>query len=193
MGIYAGNKSLDAEITLDFIEREIQMDYSLNDYGNKYNSNTSVKLNDQWLKIPKRERLPYVIKDLILSCIVVPVYLLMPVFTELNQRKITGFKTQYNWQKFLKWFFSNLTGTYQKSHTGPLNGTLLEFKLPLNIWVEYNLTGDYQKYIKSISLKRNLIDHMRYGRFPRQVQKGWKVVFEFVEPPKDGSCGITHL
>ena len=193
MGIYAGAKAMDAEIHLNLIEREIQMDYSLNKYGSIFDSNRSVVLDSEFRNSAFGEKLAYVIIDMALTLSAIPVFCLMPVFTILNKHQITGPKVQYRWQQFLKWYFSTLKGITVQTKSGELNDSKLAFFIPSNIWVEYNLEGDYQRNVRSISLVRNIIERKRYGRFVERRQDGWKVLFEFTEPPKQGCCVLFHL
>jgi hypothetical protein len=194
MSFYAGTKSLDAEITLNFENKELLMDYSLNSSGDPYSSNNTVIINDEFENLPRWEQRKQNLFGILKIWGIIPILLvIMPTVTFLTENK--WFKSperHYKYQKFLKYLLSNTTGVYEQKKSGELGGSVVEFIMPNNVWFEYQLEGEYQEKIKNISLKRNLITHLKFGKYRRQKQKGWKVIFEFASPPTNGFVKILH-
>lgn len=192
---YAGNKSLDAEIVMDFVTGDITMDYSLNKMGSSYSSNRSAILNSEWRELPLKIRLKYAAIVTFLSSmgvLVVGLYTLIFI-TLSNVGVIKDPKTQYEHQELMRKFYSYLAGTYEQYYEGKLSDSVLTFVVPNNLWIKYELTDEYLKKIKSISLLRNFLKHKRFGISSELKQDGWKMVFEFIEPPSSGSCTIKYV
>lgn len=194
MTLYPGTKSLDAEITLNFFDGNIVMDYSLNKFGSLYESNTSTILESEWQSASKILKSIYIIWLGVLGLALFAVVIIVTIMTFLSyHRFVTNHKIQYYYQSYLKFFYSNLKGTSEQSFDGLLHQNQLTFTIPTNLWIEYELTGEYQSKIKSISLLRNFVDKKRFGRFKEKIQHGWKVVFEFTDIPQSGSCIIKYV
>lgn len=195
MGKYFGNKSLDAEIILSFVMGEVTMDYSLNKFGYPNNSN-SVVMNSEWRNQPFSVKIKCMMLDTLLFVgrIFGATAFPMSLFARLTEMKLLKDpKWSYKHQKFLKWYFTNLNGIRQQSHSGELKNLVLMFTIPDNLWVDYELEGEYKEKIKSISLLRNFTVFYRYGRFKEIRQNGWNVVFEFISEPSQGSCVIKYV
>jgi hypothetical protein len=170
------------------------MDYTLNKFGNPYSSNDSTVLESEFRAASKKLKIVYGIWLIILIMAAVPVELIMSLITTLTHcGLIKNPKFQYYWQIYLKFFFSNLSGIDEQSHKGRLLENNLIFKIPTNLWLEYRIDGEYRDKIKSISLLRNFVNRKLFGRFHKKVQRGWKVVFEFTDPPQNGSVTITYV
>lgn len=185
---YSGEKSLDAEITLDFSGKNVTMDYSLNKFSSPYDSNHSM-LRNEFARLPLRRKIFENAKSLGKALIVPPVILLSPLHTFCSEHQIIkNPNIHYAFQKTLKDLYVGIGGLTEQEKSGELSGTVLEFVIPHNLWFEYNLTGEYQDNIKTISLKRRYITRYIYGKFPKVIQSGWNVIFEFTEIPKSGSC-----
>lgn len=194
MTLYAGTKSFDAEIILNFIEGSVTMDYTLNKYGNFFESNTSTVLESEFKSKSVSVKLIYLLWNFILL-LANPLVLCGMISMGFlgNKKIITNPKIQYYWQCYLKFFYSNLNGIDEQSHEGKLYENKLTFTIPNNLWLEYELKGEYQNKIKSISLLRNIVNRKQFGKFHKRMQRGWKVVFEFIEPPQNGSVKIVYL
>lgn len=194
MTLYPGTKSLDAEIALNFFDGNIVMDYSLNKFGSPYESNTSTILASEWKTTSIVLKFIYLVWLGILLLALFAVALIVTTMTFLSyHRFVTNHKIQYYYQSYLKFFYSNLKGISEQSSTGQLYSNQLIFIIPNNLWIEYELSGEYQNKIKVISLLRNFINRKRFGRFAEKVQWGWKIVFEFVDIPQSGSCIIRYV
>jgi hypothetical protein len=194
MTLYAGTKSLDAEIILNFIEGSVMMDYTLNKLGSCFESNTSVTVESEFKTKPITLKLIYLIwlSVLLLASPLVAFGMMIMGFLG-NHKIITNPKIQYYYQTYLKFFYSNLQGTDEQSHNGKLYENKIKFTIPNNLWIEYELTGEYQNKIKSISLLRNIVNRKHFGKFHKKIQRGWNVVFEFIEPPQNGSVKIVYV
>jgi hypothetical protein len=186
---YSGAKSLDAEITLDFLKKNITMDYTLNEFGNPHNSNTSTIIHDAFQELPFRMKLAEsLVSGATLLC-GSPLLLLSPFHTFCVEHKIiTNPVYHYKYQQVLKYIMIHTRWMAEQSKSGELLEPILTFNLQNNIWFEYELDGEYQDKIKTISLKRRFIKKYLFGKYPREQQVGWSVIFEFTEIPKSGSC-----
>jgi hypothetical protein len=196
MSIYSGNKSLDAEIQLNFEDETIVMDYSLNKFGSPYSSNNTMTLDDEFTSKPFLIQLKYVLLSIFAHIISIPVFSFMPIMatiTEYYPWKRENSTLQYKVQNVYKWVLLNRSGTFTQSRSGVLNGDTIIFNMPSNLWFEYELTGDYEQNIKSITLTRNFIPHARFGIFACVKQRGWNVTFKFTSPPRNGTCNITYV
>lgn len=170
------------------------MDYSLNKYQIPMNSNRSVCIDDDvWNGLSSIEKLKYGIPNFLFFIItIVPFAVFQIVFTVEQKIGIVGKTAQYEYQKLLKWYYVKLSGIWIQTKSGEYNDRVLTFTVPNNLWIEYYMTEDYQRYVTSVSLIRNFVDYLRGGRFPCRKQQGWNVVFKFSEPPKNGLCSIKY-
>jgi hypothetical protein len=196
MSIYSGNRSLDAEIKLNFIDETITMDYSLNKFGSPYSSNHSVILNNSCKRQPILIRIKCALIGIFATIIAIPVFSFMPVMSFMAERGIigkNGGNFQYKVQKLYRWVLVHGRGIYEQSYSGKLNGNVLAFHIPNNLWVSYELSGEYEDKIASMSLSRNFVKHKIGGEFECLKQDGWNVIFEFVTPPESGSCCIEYV
>jgi len=191
---YAGTKSLDAEIVLDFIKKNVTMDYTLNKFGSPHNSNYSVTLNNTFRNLPFFQKIIQSSTSVgIMVLLTIPIVFVMPIMTFCTERNwITNPKIQYNYQKILKYSMLSTRGMYEQVKDGELPEPMLMFCISNNMWFEYELSGEYQDKIKSVSLKRKFITHYVFGTYPKQQQHGWNVIFEFTDIPKSGSCILRH-
>jgi hypothetical protein len=118
-----------------------------------------------------------------------PVGLMMPVMTSLVEHKIiTNGNIHYKYQQLLKYGMANTHGLFEQKKFGQLFEPTFSFGIKNNIWFEYELDGEYQDKIKTISLKRNFITKIMFGKYPKVQQSGWNVIFEFDGIPQSGSC-----
>ena len=195
MTLYSGNKALDAEIFLDLETGKLTMDYSLNEKGSDYESSTSCKLKDKfselgrWMKIKEiSKRIPTTIFFICYSISA------MPIITFLLKHKIVKNKNyQIEHQLLLKKMLSYNLGVHQKIREGPLQEPVMIFGFSHNVWMSYQLEGEYQKEIKSIALKRHFQKRKLYGIYEQVRQNGWDLVFEFHHAPQSGSCIIESV
>lgn len=194
MSRYAGCKSLDAEIGLNLITGIVNIDYSLNERSNIFESNIAIRSdNNELKKASFFEKISFTIKDWFFSIIWIPFLIYTIIFTIEERFGIVGATAQYEYQKSLKWFYSNLYGISEQSKIGELYNNNITFNIPHNIWFEYSLSEEYSDYIKSISLKRNYIKFLRSGKYSCLKQNGWNVIFEFTQSPKKGECKIRYV
>lgn len=193
---YSGVRALDAEIVLDFVEGIVTMDYSLNKLGSPHLSNNSVVITSEWKSLPFLERIKYALwrAGLAFTSVVgvIPVY--MVCFTLLVEHGIIIDPKKHQWHhEFLKYYFQNLKGVWEQSRCGDLKDTTLEFRIPYNLWFEYELEGEYRDKIESISLLRNIVRQWVCGKFLQTRQDGWKIVFKFGSVPSTGSCIVRSI
>lgn len=195
MTLYAGDRALDAEILLDLDEgKDLTIDYTLNRYQSGMNSSRAVIENHEWKNASKKERFKYSMIAVVTGCLIVPLIFLMPLITVLADIGVLNNKNiHYKYQNLLKRITTATGGIYEESCCGKAHQKIITFKIPSNMWVEYELEGDYQTKIKSISLKRNIIKFRMFGKFLQRKQKGWNVIFEFIELPTNGSCTIRYV
>ena len=192
---YFGTKSLDAEIYLDLVKGEVRMDYSSNAFFNNYESNRSIKKGDgSWWELPRWKRmfLNYVIPPthLCLACIMMCI---MPTTVFLTKHNLFPAAWHYPYQNFLKWSYRTYVGVYQEGFEGEMSGTVLQCPIAHNIWFNYELEGDYEKYITNISFERRLMEFKKFNEYSITVQDGWVLTFEFSQPPKTGSCKVEYV
>lgn len=194
MAEYAGVKALDAEITLDFDTKKVTMDYSLNKFGSPYLSNNSTVLNSTFELLPFYKRLVEHAKCAGWSIAALPILSCSPIHTFLSTHNLLNNAwVDYNYQKLSKKFFVMTDGITEQKKSGELHESMLIFSMPHNLWFEYELDGEYQEKIKSVSLKRKFITKYTYGKYPHQRQVGWNVIFEFTDIPKSGSCILRSV
>lgn len=195
MKLYAGIKSLDAEIFIDLESCKISMDYSKNYLGLPTNSNTSAVLDREgWMAQPFSTRLKWVlIRSFLPSLILIPYLLYVSFSTYYFLIFKSDAKGQLDHQELIRYLTAIMNGMLEEERGGALLEKKLEFIMPNNIWVEYELKGEYQKFVKKISLTRNFMTFYRYGKFKTTQQNGWKLTFEFSELPSSGSCLVRYL
>ncbi len=194
-GQYSGNKSLDAEIVLDFKSGNLIMDYSNNHLALPRDSNTSAFLDKGELHTaPLKTRLKWAaISQYFGVLIVIPYMLYIPYFTLWTKIHGVNAQGQYDHQELLRYINFIFRGTAEVTKTGSLIEHDLVFIIPNNMWWEYELEGEYQDQIASLALVRNFITYYRFGRFKSIRQNGWKVVFRFKELPQSGSCVVRYI
>jgi hypothetical protein len=194
MTFYSGVKSLDAEITIDFAEGNIHMDYSRNHLGSPYNSNTSAVLDSEWDTMPQIEKLKVTlwISFMVFSlpCLL---FVYQPLSTYLANHRTISAKAHYEHQAFLKYFYQYMGGIYKHIEEGDLKTTTCKFHLPHNLWMEYELHGEYQDKIKTISLRRRFLRKKRFGKYWETRQNGWDLIFEFTDIPRSGSVIVREI
>lgn len=171
---YTGNKSSDAEITMDLVKGIIDFDYSLNRFGRARNSNSSCVLQKEFRNIS--------IKELILS---IPYNFVAIYATFAMLPLIQKIISQYTAQKIAVWGMKRLRGLQEQQAIGKQETKSVSFFIPINLWFEYELDGDYSDKIHKIELRRRFIKRIYwYGSCFRQ--QGWNVIFTFLEPPQYG-------
>lgn len=187
---YIGERSHDAEIVVDFFKKSVTMDYSLNKFGSPHNSNSSAVLSNAFRSMPFTTKLYEAGKSTVVFAIVtIPIIVIMPVMTSLTEHKIiTSGKIHYLYQQILKYGMVNTRGLVEQIKEGALFQPNVSFKINNNMWFEYELDGEYQDKIQTISLKRNFIKILVFGKYPKIQQSGWNVIFEFDGIPQAGSC-----
>ena len=186
---YSGIKSLDAEVTLDFIKKNIIMDYSLNKFGSPYESNSSTVLNNTFKKISFIEKCKEVFMFGCTGIALLPIACFSPIHTFCTEHQlITNPKIHYGYQQLLKHICIRGRGMVEQCKSGELFEPIITFSIHNNVWFEYELGGEYSNKIKSVALKRRFLKIYRFGKYPYQQQSGWNVIFEFTEIPKSGSC-----
>ena len=189
INMYIGDKHQDAEIIIDLDDGEIHMNYSSK--SNYYNSNDM--RYDIKLKTNKIFGFLYYI------FLTIPLIFARDILFEFNKIPLKLFpkiykkyKLQYIYQKSLKHLAYCLDGIVTETIEGEQSSTILTIPLRANLYVEYNLTEDYQTYIKKISLKRSIVQIENPIEI-RTQQIGWKLILEFTKPPKQGSAIIKYI
>lgn len=193
MTTYAGNKSLDAEIYLDLKSGEMTMDYSMNKFGDPYNSNYCCTKNDfkkepfsvilfEYLSI-----FPYSLFLISYMAFLVP---LIAFAYSKNLIKTKNFQIEH--QRLLKTLVTKVRGSYIQEVMGPIKSYIIGFVIPHNLFIQYTLDGDFEKYVSSISLKRNMEKSLFRGKYEIISQRGWAIEFEFIQPPQNGTCKIIY-
>jgi hypothetical protein len=194
MGTYYGSKSLDAEIILDLEKGTLTTDYSLNKFGSPFSSNNSVIRNSEWLEIPIKKRLPWALYVTGLAFLGPFMALFMFYGTIIfNSKHVKDHKAQHEYQKILRWYYSIIRGIGEKTCEGKLVEPILKFEIPNNMWLTYEMTGEYKDKVRKISLMRNMVKNYKFGKFPREKQDGWNFIFEFSEIPASGSCRVKYI
>lgn len=194
MSIYAGSRALDAEIVLDLSKGEVTMDYSLNHFGNIFNSNRSVTTNSEWMDMPLKERLKWAayMTGMELLGPFMALYMLYGTII-MNSKFVKDPNAQHDYQKIIKWYYGQTRGIAEQVREGRLAESFLKFELPNNMWLTYEMTGEYQDKARKISFLRNMVTQYKFGKFRREKQDGWNFVIEFAEPPAHGSCTIKYI
>lgn len=194
MTIYHGNKSLDAEIFVDLKTGEMVMDYTLNKVASRYSSNDSAVLKDEFESLPNKQKWIEVVKRIPASLFGLA-YLVftVPVVTfALHRGILKNENYQVEHQKFMKKIYVESIFSVQEVIEGPQDRNSIEIYLPNNLWMQYNLEGEYQKEVKSIELKRRFVTRKKFGIYEQIVQRGWNLIFTFEHPPQSGRCVVEH-
>jgi len=194
MVIYHGGKSLDAEISINLKTGEMVMDYTLNKVSSKYSSNDSAVIKDdykalsekqKWIEVAKR--LPITMFGIAYFCFTVPI-----VTFALHRGILKNENYQVEHQKFMKRIYTGSFFSYQEVIEGPQELNHIKIGIPHNLWMQYNLEGEYQEEIKSIELKRHFVTRKKFGVYEQIVQRGWDLIFTFDHPPQSGRCIVEH-
>lgn len=185
MSTYIGDKSLDAEVSINLVEGKIIMDYSLNQFFNpcdNYSYSTKKKL-------PIIKKIEILLKDIwsvyysLIYCFVFYAHIF--VLTILRK------DSQYWYQKHQKNLNLIVTGMKIIEKSGASSESIT-YQLDKNLWFEYELFGEYREKIKSISLKRHIITVVWQG-ISRKKQEGWIVEFKFISAPQDGKLILRYV
>lgn len=195
MGTYYGSRSVDAEIILDLEKGTLTTDYSLNKLGSPFSSNNSVIRNSEWLELPVKARLPWALYVTGLAFLGPFIALFMFYGTIVMNSKYgrKDPKSQHEYQKVLRWYYSIMRGIGEKSCEGKLAEPNLKFEIPNNMWLTYEMTGEYKEKIRKISLMRNMVRNYKFGKYHREKQDGWNFIFEFTDIPTSGSCRVKYI
>ena len=193
---YGGTKALDAEIKIDFSSNTVLMDYSTVKGNARYDSNRAVVLSSEWKDAPILTRLKYATWITALMFIkmfgVIGLYTIY--FTYLaNHGIIKSADAQYDHQRLLQYFYSYLYGTKEETVSGECKEDKIVFHFWNNLYLDYELYGDYREKITSISLVRRYVHIKRFGVFAETRQNGWNLIFGFSEPPKNGYCIVRSV
>ncbi len=190
---YDGNRALDAEIYFDFVNGELTMDYGKNEYGNPYNSQECIIHNEAWEDEDYNVKEKFRKRDAWYTFLYnIPVVTGLRFLIGIGLVKDTP-DVHYKAQQFMRDRDIFTDGIYTQSVSGSQDKPKVVIVIPRNLWFEYLLNGDYKEQIKHISFTRRFVDHKKYGVYPRKVQEGWDVTFEFHQPPKDGSCVVNYV
>jgi hypothetical protein len=190
---YTGRNALDAEIQLDLVKGDIIIDYSLNKFGSNMDSNMSYSDDtDTFAKLPVLARGYCWVKFIGIMSIGMIGIAFTSITSQLVSKDGWFRDLPQKHQKFMAWFHKQTLGIRIHTVSGKLPEPKIVIQIPNNVWIHYELTGDYEKKIKSVSLKRNLVSYLEFGKFPKTAQRGWKVIFEFTDIPEDGSCTLQR-
>jgi len=97
----------------------------------------------------------------------------MSICTFLGNRGLLSKDNQIRHQKFVRWWYINCIGFVKQKHEGMVNGNSITFHLKNNVWIDYELAGEYERMVKSIHLRRHLQEQYAYGRYRQLHQNGW--------------------
>jgi hypothetical protein len=194
MSIYSGSRALDAEIVLDLSKGEVTMNYSLNRFGIIFDSNRSVVTDSEFIKMPMKQRIKWALYMSAMD-LLAPVMALYMIYGSLfmNSKYVKDPNAQYDYQKIIKWYYGQVRGIAEQKREGRLFEQQLKFELPNNMWLSYEMTGEYQEKAKKISFLRNMVTQYKFGKFRRLKQDGWNFIVEFEEPPAHGSCIVKYI
>lgn len=195
MGVYSGDKALDAEIYLNLETGDLTMDYSLNKHGSPYQSN-SLEIKNESKDVPFfRDRLKTVVGLIPVAAFhFMYMVIMMPLIAYLSERGVLKNPNyQVEHQKIMKDLTVRVFGTYQIVIEAPISDTVLAVPLRNNMWVGYALEGECQDKIKSIALKRNMVTRIYGDGNKVSHQRGWTLFLEFTDPPQTGKCIIDHI
>lgn len=193
MGVYSGDKSLDAEIYLNLITGELTMDYSMNKYGTPYNSN-ELELKNDLRTMPRVLRLKRVATNIIFGIFMIMYGFTAAVLTYLTTHgKVKNKNYQVEHQKLMKYVSERCFGIVRYQLDAPIRELVVTVPLRRNLWVGYTLEGECRDKIKSIALKRRIVTHILEGKYHRQSQSGWNLIFEFTDYPQTGKCIIDYV
>lgn len=189
--MYIGKKSLDAEILIDFPKGVINMNYVLNRFqSDELDSNTSyftLEGDDEYNK--KVKNTYFSISEIIKYRLLKYRFLLLLFLLRFPKIKK---RIQFDSQKTTEEYYRQSNGVSEYKKEGRLNTTEFLYHLNNNIWFEYELSGDYEKNIQTIELKRRMVKNT-YKSETFHSQDGWNLIFTFSTPPNDGSCIIRYL
>ena len=191
---YIGNKSLDAELELNFEDGVINMDYTNSFYkGAALDSNRTLTLESKRLNVSKLRLVVYVIFRIYFVFSVIAGFAI--ILNMFVKKFFNGLWIKHNLQYRYQCIFKELVfmwkGFTEEYHTGDLKSDTLVFNIPNNLYFEYELLGDYETNIKSIKLERRFMK--KINPLTEKVQQhGWSVIFTFNEPPICGGCKIIY-
>ena len=190
---YIGNKSVDAELEVDFNDGIIKMDYTNSFYdGCMFDSNKTLILENRKLA-GKPLRIVYKIFNIYLCFAIASLVLevLKTIIEKMFNKQWIKYNLQYYYQFALKELVFIYRGFNEEVKRGDLGYKILSFNIPTNLYFEYELLGDYTHEIKSIKLERRFVKVLNPVTEIIK-QSGWVVIFEFNNPPKHGECKITY-
>lgn len=186
---YIGNTASDADIEMNLEERYIRMDY--NGKATFYNSNDMHFKTDY-----KKGRIIFVIYSmfvpvfiLFISQIVVFVMSFIECFFKTIWKK---YNLQYTYQITMKTLLCLVNGFATEKIEGKLYSNILTISIKSNLYVEYELFGEYEKLVNKISLKRKIIEIDTPVAKIKQ-QKGWNFIIEFKEIPQSGFVEVKYI
>ncbi len=178
---YTGNKSSDAEIVMDLSKGIITFDYSLNVFGNPYNSNTSCTLQKEYNKLKPSEAFLNPFYDIIA---LYARFATLPIFQKIIP--------QYEAQKITLWAMKRLHGLQEQHVIGKQETKTVTFYIHVNLWFEYELEGDYKDKIQKVELRRRFVRKI-YKDSSCFKQDGWNVIFIFSESPQHGNIVLRSV
>jgi len=191
---YSGNRSVDAEIELDIENGVIHMDYTDSFYpGAWQNSNTRL-VKEVYHEYNRciLFRLSDAIYCAFSTWILLLIILIKTILEKFFYKYWVKYDLQYKYQSILKLHFRTMHGMFETVISGKLNEKRLVIPIRSNIWMDYEIIGDYSTYITKVSLKRRFITkHTYYSSVKKQ--DGWEVIFEFNDIPLEGKCVLKHI
>jgi len=193
---YIGSHHLDAEIHIDFSDRNITMDYSKNEDNDSFSlgSNNGVVYDNKWLLIPYKERLiqatKFVMVMLFISPVIFPFYVLFGTLF-LNSRFGSHPQLHYLDQRIKKWVYLNMTGLYEVIRK--VDDSRIVIPVPNNLWIEYEISDAAAEKITGVHLMRRFLNYYRYGMSHEIRQDGWEMIFEFSEVPPDSYVSVKYI
>ena len=194
MAIYSGLKSLDAEITIDFSDSTISMDYT-NNPSNSFDSNHAATLLSDWENSSFSRKLPFVIVSvatIFFRAIIFPFYMFLST-TLQGKGLLKSQKFMYFDQK-LRCFVAEYTysrGKYERIIK--IEKETETLWLTSNLYFEYEISESARDHILQIKIVRHYDHFYRYSKFHEIRQNGWDLIFTFNAIPENGYISVKTI
>jgi hypothetical protein len=172
------------------------MNYSKNKHGNPYNSNSSVKYNQEWKSAPLLVRVK--LNSICIIVIFLRMFGIMSIYLNhstnlFNSGKIKNPKWMWYDQRFRAWLrlYGYEFGLHEEIQEIKSNRVVFHFNS--NLYLEYELSDSAKDYLHSIKLLRHLHNFYKFGKYHEIRQDGWDLIFDFNQIPDKGCVGIKYL
>lgn len=198
--LYSGTRSLDAEITINFEDATVSMDYSKNDPLFSGDSNCALAYNRSIVKASWKDKMTFFIETFaMMTCIPLvagPYMLLATAMQDISWAPAYFHSEKFHLahQKRMKWLSerrNSNSGTIER--TQHVDRKVVVFTIPCNIWMHYELNTSAREQIDRIQLLRHFDKFFLHGKYEEIHQKGWDVIFTFKEIPVDGTVTLQFV